>query len=258
MRRRGIIAGAGLAALVAPGVLLASSSGQTPPYELPTPTATPAPAVAPTPPPVPELGRAVVIERVSGRVSFSRKAHHRLSPLTAPTRVPVGAEVDALHGRVRLTVARDRRGHVWRSLFFDGRFLIHQARVTGAITQLELTGGSFKGCATASAARVNKRRHRRVRRLWGDGHGRFQTVGRYSAATVRGTRWEVEDRCDGTITRVARGVVTVTDYTTPPVSPVTGGGGGGGGGAVPAPVRAPGPRQVRVSKGHTYVARPKG
>jgi hypothetical protein len=29
---------------------------------------------------------------------------------------------------------------------------------------------------------------------------------------VRGTRWVVVDRCDGTLTRVVRGVVTVRDF----------------------------------------------
>ena len=48
-------------------------------------------------------------------------------------------------------------------------------------------------------------------RLWGDGKGRFRTRGRNSTATVRGTRWLTEERCDGTLTRVARGSVTVRD-----------------------------------------------
>ena len=51
-----------------------------------------------------------------------------------------------------------------------------------------------------------------VRRLWGNGKGRFQTRGRYSSATVRGTKWLVMDRCDGTLTRVVRGIVRVRDF----------------------------------------------
>jgi hypothetical protein len=51
-----------------------------------------------------------------------------------------------------------------------------------------------------------------VRRLWGSGKGRFETRGRYSSATVRGTRWLVVDRCDGTLTRVRQGVVLVKDF----------------------------------------------
>ena len=50
-----------------------------------------------------------------------------------------------------------------------------------------------------------------MRRLWGEGKGSFRTAGRRSTATVRGTQWLVEDRCDGTLTRVKRGRVDVRD-----------------------------------------------
>jgi hypothetical protein len=61
---------------------------------------------------------------------------------------------------------------------------------------------------TASAAS----RPRPGRRLWGRDHGgRFRTHGHNSHATVRGTRWLVEDRCDGTLTRVTSGTVVVRD-----------------------------------------------
>jgi ferric-dicitrate binding protein FerR (iron transport regulator) len=42
--------------------------------------------------------------------------------------------------------------------------------------------------------------------------GRFRTRGRHSSATVRGTKWEMTDRCDGTLTTVARGKVAVRDF----------------------------------------------
>ena len=47
--------------------------------------------------------------------------------------------------------------------------------------------------------------------LWGNGHGSFQTKGRYAAATVRGTIYKVADRCDGTVTQVRQGVLSVLD-----------------------------------------------
>ncbi|HEX6712087.1 MAG TPA: hypothetical protein VF066_01835, partial [Thermoleophilaceae bacterium] len=49
------------------------------------------------------------------------------------------------------------------------------------------------------------------RHLWGEGSGSFRTVGRYAAATVRGTTWLTDDRCDGTLIRVKAGAVTVRD-----------------------------------------------
>jgi ferric-dicitrate binding protein FerR (iron transport regulator) len=51
-----------------------------------------------------------------------------------------------------------------------------------------------------------------VRRLWGDGKGRFRTRGRHGAATVKGTKWLTQDSCDSTLVRVKRGTVVVRDF----------------------------------------------
>ena len=86
------------------------------------------------------------------------------------------------------------------------------------ITTLRLSGGSFAalrgqapGAARAALARGRRERQARrtrkkpPRKLWGDGRGRFRTRGRYGAATVRGTKWLTDDRCDGTfVARRAR------------------------------------------------------
>jgi hypothetical protein len=49
-----------------------------------------------------------------------------------------------------------------------------------------------------------------VRSLWArDHHGAFRTHGRDSVATVRGTEWLTQDRCDGTLTQVLDGAVSV-------------------------------------------------
>ena len=59
--------------------------------------------------------------------------------------------------------------------------------------------------------RVRATKPKIVRAVWGDGKGKFRTKGRYSSATVRGTNWLTADRCDGTLTKVKRGVVEVRD-----------------------------------------------
>lgn len=59
----------------------------------------------------------------------------------------------------------------------------------------------------ASAAAAKKK----TRGLWGDGKGQFRTRGQFSSATVRGTVWFTEGRCDRTLTKVKRGVVEVRD-----------------------------------------------
>ena len=49
-----------------------------------------------------------------------------------------------------------------------------------------------------------------VRLLQASAHGHFRTTGRYSAATVRGTKWQTIDRCDGTLTVDTKGIVETT------------------------------------------------
>ncbi len=49
-------------------------------------------------------------------------------------------------------------------------------------------------------------------KLWGSGKGKFRTSGKYASATVRGTIWLTQGECDGTLTRVKRGVVQVRDF----------------------------------------------
>jgi hypothetical protein len=218
-----------------------------------------APASA-APVPAPERGVAVVLEPVSGRVYVRPEDARLYRRLRAGERLPVGTTVDAQEGAVRLVVARDDRGGRWRAVFSQGKFTVTQ-RVDGdPVTTLQLTGPSFRAtCGDAAAAR---RKPRRVRRLWGDGHGRFRTAGRYSAATVRGTWWLVEDRCDGTLTRVKRGQVEIEDFTeqqpepspSPEPTPPPG--------AEPPPATAPpqpaGDESARVVVlgGGSYVARP--
>jgi hypothetical protein len=77
---------------------------------------------------------------------------------------------------------------------------------------MALNGGDFAACGGAGKADARTAgSSRRVRRLRANGRGRFRTRGRYSTATVRGTNWTTEDRCNGTLTRVSSGVVVVRD-----------------------------------------------
>ena len=137
--------------------------------------------------------------------------------------IPVGSTLDTAKGRVRLRSASDTRKHVQTGEFFRGRFVVRQVRKprgkarrrsTKLITDLRLTGSSFsRTCRRAKASTSQRRRRskKRVRRLFGDGKGSFRTSGRNAAATVRGTRWSVQDRCDGTLVTVQRGRVSVRD-----------------------------------------------
>ena len=103
-------------------------------------------------------------------------------------------------------------GKVQTADFYKGAFIVTQTKGSKPITQLKL---SAKLSCPAAGKRVRAKpsaRRRTVRRLWGDGKGRFRTRGRNAAATVRGTKWLTEDRCDRTKITVKRGKVLVRDF----------------------------------------------
>ena len=97
---------------------------------------------------------------------------------------------------------------------------VRQPREGCGRVDVYLRGGRFAGCPRVGSQRragagalASASRSRKVRKLWGrDKGGRFRTHGRHSQATVRGTRWLTVDRCDGTLTRVTSGAVSVRDY----------------------------------------------
>jgi CSLREA domain-containing protein len=137
-------------------------------------------------------------------------------PLTQPREIPIRSTIDTRGGRARITNSKSgTEGDIQDGVFARGIFQVLQSRRSRArgLTSLKLKGGSFRGCrarrAEAGVARLSKRA---VRRLKGNARGRYRTRGRHSAATVRGTKWTVTDRCDGTLTKVKRGKVAVRDF----------------------------------------------
>jgi hypothetical protein len=70
--------------------------------------------------------------------------------------------------------------------------------------------------ATAARKKAKKKAKKPAKKkpvaLWGrDDHGAYQTHGRTSVATVRGTKWVTVETCAGTRTRVTEGAVAVRD-----------------------------------------------
>jgi uncharacterized delta-60 repeat protein len=193
---------------------------------------------APGPPlPQPILGKQGVAQPLRGIVRVRLPGTKRFVRLTELTAIPNGTEIDARKGRLLITVLHDASGLLDGARFRAGRFVFSQGAGATPITTLKLTGGSFRNCtikARSSALAVissvkggtGTRSKRRVRKLWGNGRGRFRTRGRYGAATVRGTKWLTLDRCDGTKVRVVRGKVSVRDLVRPRRRPklVTAGG----------------------------------
>ncbi|MEA2424442.1 MAG: tripartite motif-containing protein 71 [Thermoleophilaceae bacterium] len=161
----------------------------------------------------PVLGKSATVRVVKGTVLVKPRGLKTFQKVTGTDEIPIGSTVDTVKGTVRLTTAKNLKGSTQTGDFYSGLFLLQQQAKVGAVTDLRLSGGLFGGCGKlpkggASAAKGPKA----VRKLWGKATGAFRTTGRYSAATVRGTTWLVQDRCDGTLTRVTSGVVSVRDF----------------------------------------------
>jgi hypothetical protein len=183
-------------------------------------------SAAQVPPPQPLLGKQGVARPVRGIVRIRLPGTKKFVRLTELTAIPNGTEIDARRGRVLITVLHDASGRLDAARFYAGRFIFNQGKGATPITTLKLSGGSFASCKTrarrsvlavAASARAGKKKP--VRKLWGDGRGRFRTRGKYGAATVRGTKWLTQDRCDGTRIKVERGKVDAADLVRPKRKP---------------------------------------
>jgi hypothetical protein len=163
---------------------------------------------APPPAPPPVLGKSVNVAVMSGTILVREKGTSRFHVLFGTESIPVGSSVDTTKGRVQLASAK-KGGGTQSTVFFDGRFNVRQSRSTG-LTNLRLQGGDFRSCPSRARRAPGSRV---VRRLWGNGKGKTRTSGHNGSGTVRGTFWLTEDRCDGTLFKVRRGVVEVRDFT---------------------------------------------
>ena len=160
------------------------------------------------PPPLPVAGVSVNVAPAGGVVLVRLRGSTRFVNLTSLRNVPVGSEFDVRRGQVRLVSAAGGR-QTQTGTFYQGRAVVRQVRARLPVTTLELSGPLACPKRKTSAAGATK--PPRVRRLWGNAKGRFRTRGKYASATVRGTVWLTEDRCDGTLVRVRSGRVEVTD-----------------------------------------------
>ncbi len=188
------------------------------------------------PPPPPAVGESVNVAPLQGRVLVSSAPGSGFVPLGDAASLPTGSLVDARDGAITLTSASDRSGATQTAKFHGAVFQVLQDAGPRPVTELALrdTEGpisceirrSVRGVLRAiGSSRSSPLIHRALREgsptfaarrrrgLWSNGRGRFRTRGRHGAASVRGTRWLTEDRCEGTFFRVTRGVVTVEDFS---------------------------------------------
>jgi hypothetical protein len=184
----------------------------------------------------PALGKTFNISLVSGVILV--KVNGQFVPLTELTQIPKNTVIDALHGTLTLTSAggspagardtaakgkKPKKTPTQKGTFSGAIFKVSQATKgagKGLVTLAIVEGAAVKGAPSyslctkhkagdpsASAASVKT-----LQLLHASAHGKFRTSGRYSAATVLGTKWTVADRCDGTLTHDITDSVSVTDF----------------------------------------------
>jgi DNA-binding beta-propeller fold protein YncE len=185
-------------------------------------------------PGTPTPGKTFNVSVVSGLVLV--EINGQLLPLTELTQIPKNTLIDALQGTIQLTSAlpaassahdatakgKKHKTKTQTGTFGGAIFKITQATrgagkglVTLAIVENAFTGApSFSLCAKHKAVdpSATMASSRTLQLLRASAHGKFRTSGRYSAATVLGTKWTVADRCDGTLTHDLTDSVSVTDF----------------------------------------------
>jgi hypothetical protein len=138
-------------------------------------------------------------------------------PLTEARQIPVGSILDTTGGTVGVTAASSTPGKVFSATYTAGIFQLLQNRAEKGVSQASImnTVNRRQACASvgkkASAARNKKAGNKVLGLLKSTDNGKFSTRGDYSAATVRGTAFSVQNTCAGTLTTVTRGSVFV-DY----------------------------------------------
>jgi hypothetical protein len=160
----------------------------------------------------PALGQSIVVQPVSGTVLGHPPDDPVFRRIVGAANLVSGWTFDVTKGRVSLTTAADSRGGLQTTQAYEGFFTALQSSGS-AVTDLVLRSGNFDaicGSGGVDVARASANT-KSVRHLWASGSGKFRTKGRFAAASVRGTEWETDDRCDGTLITVKAGAVSVFD-----------------------------------------------
>jgi hypothetical protein len=183
----------------------------------------PAPVIGKTANATPVSGAVFVKPPLGRSVDGGSAAGQGFVRLTAATQIPIGSEINSLHGSLELVTAAANKGHTQSGTFRGAIFKLTQVSggASKGLATLSLVESAFKGAPTygvctgkrtAADVSATAAGSRTLELLRASAHGRFRTRGRYSAATVLGTIWTVADRCDGTLTHDITDRVSVTDF----------------------------------------------
>ena len=184
------------------------------------------------PPGSPALGKTFNISLVSGLVLV--KVNGQFIPLTELTQIPKNTVINALHGTLSLTsaagspspahdAAAKGKKHTTKTQkgTFGGAIFKVSQTTEGAgkgLVTLAIVENAFKGAPSYATCKAHKAldataaSSKTLQLLHASAKGKFRTKGKYSAATVLGTKWTVADRCDGTLTHAITDSVLVNDF----------------------------------------------
>ena len=160
----------------------------------------------------PAIGKSIVVQPISGQVLGHPPDDPVFRRIVGAANLVSGWTFDVTKGRVSLTTAANNRGATQTTQAYEGFFTALQSPGT-SVTDLVLRSGNFDaicGSGGVDIARASANT-KSVRHLWASGKGKFRTKGRFASATIRGTEWQTEDRCDGTLITVKTGAVSVFD-----------------------------------------------
>ena len=150
----------------------------------------------------PELGNLINVNWIGGEpIHIETPGGENFCMAGGGVQVPVLTKIDARDSKVEIIT----EGSVRKSSFWDGLFQVLQGDEPHAVTVLKLIG-PLERCENATSEKPGGRQ------LWGEGDGLHRTDGRLGSASVRGTKWLLQDRCNGTtFAKVLEGLVTLHD-----------------------------------------------
>jgi hypothetical protein len=160
----------------------------------------------------PAIGQSIVVQPISGTVLGHPPDDPTFRRIVGAANLVSGWTFDVRTGRVALTTAANSRGATQTTQAYEGFFTALQS-AGSPVTDLKLRSGNFDalcGSGGVDVARASANT-KSVRHLWASGKGKFRTQGRFATAAIRGTEWETDDRCDGTLITVKTGAVSVFD-----------------------------------------------
>ena len=167
----------------------------------------------------PVLGSTATARVVSGTVLIQRGG--RFVPLKGAETIPMGSTLDTTKGTVEVSTASGVKGatgasRTKKATLADAIFAIRQKRAKetakGVPADIVLKGQSFpKSCTPTKKKPATPKKRTVFRSLKGLAAGYWRTVARGATLTVQNASWTVQDRCDGTLTKVTKGSVSVRD-----------------------------------------------